>query len=129
MSFVRRDPFVMSFCMTFSAMWRSTARLCGALSRRVLSILVHDDVQTPVQLVLHTPMRAHDLVEAFRRECRAEQVIGRLGGGLVGGLANADDLADGREAGPFMMLLQPADVGADRRRAGLDAAVIAIDNR
>src|SRR5271166_184840 len=76
-----------------------------------------------------TPQCAHDLVEAFRRECRAEQVIGRLGGGLVGGLANADDLADGREAGPFMMLLQPADVGGDRRRAGLDAAVIAIDNR
>src|SRR5208283_5310327 len=66
---------------------------------------------------------------AFRRECRAEQVIGHLGGGLVGGITNADDPADGREAGPFMMLLQPADVGADRRRAGLDTAVIAIDNR
>src|SRR5271166_2748827 len=46
----------------------------GVVEATSVVILVHDDVQTPVQLVLHTPMRAHDLVEAFRRECRAEQV-------------------------------------------------------
>src|SRR5208283_3981982 len=39
----------------------------GVVEASSVVILVHDHVQPPVQLVLHTPMRAHDLVEAFRR--------------------------------------------------------------
>src|SRR5271166_5437246 len=30
-------------------------------------VFVHDDIQTPVQPVLHPPMRAHDFIEAVRR--------------------------------------------------------------
>lgn len=37
MNLPRSEFFDLSFCMTLSAIWRSTARLCGALSRRVLS--------------------------------------------------------------------------------------------
>src|SRR5271166_5525683 len=35
-------------------------------------ILVHDDVEAPMQAVLHAPMFARNLVQAFGRQCRAD---------------------------------------------------------
>ena len=41
-------------------------------------ILVHDDIEPPVQAMFDAPMRADDFVEAFGRQRRAEQIIGGL---------------------------------------------------
>ena len=78
----------------------------GATGRRVL---VHDDVEAPVQGVLDRPMRAGDLAEPLGRHRRAEQIIGCLRGHLGAGLPGSDHLANGGEAGPVVNLLQPAD--------------------
>ena len=72
-------------------------------------------------------MGACDLGEATRGERRTEQVIRRLGAGLASHFAVADHLADGGEARPLMLFLQPADVGRDGCRAGLDPAMVGID--
>jgi hypothetical protein len=72
---------------------------------------------------------ADDFVEALGGQRCAEQVVSRLGGGFDGGFAHADQLADRRQAGPAMVVLQPGDVGRDRGGTGLDAAVIGIDDR
>jgi hypothetical protein len=90
-------------------------------------VLVHDDIEPPVQRVLDTPVCAGDLVEVLGRERRAQQVIGCFGRGLGAGLAHAGQLADGGEAGPVVVLLQPVDVSRQRRRARFDASVIGID--
>ena len=74
-------------------------------------------------------MRANDLVEAFGRQWRAEQIIGGLGGCLAGGVANAFDLADGGQPRPLMVFDQPRDIGRDRSCAGFDAAMIGLDDR
>ena len=46
-------------------------------------IFVHNDIEPPVQTVLDLPVRADDGVQALRRDGLAEQVEGRLGGGLA----------------------------------------------
>jgi len=85
-------------------------------------ILVHDDIEPPVQAIFDAPMRADDFVEAFGRQGRAEQIIGGLERCFAGGFADALDLADSRQARPLMVFDQPCDVGRDGRRAGFDAA-------
>ncbi len=92
-------------------------------------ILVHDDVEPPVQPIFDTPMRANDLVEAFGRQDGAEQIIGGLGCCLAGDFADALDLADSGQAGPLMVFDQPRDVSRDRGGAGFDAAMIGLDDR
>ncbi len=85
-------------------------------------VLVHDDVEPPVQAVFDAPMGADDFVEAFGRQWRAEQIVGGFGRRLAGGFAEALDLADSGQARPLMVFDQPCDVGRDGRRAGFDAA-------
>ena len=92
-------------------------------------ILVHDDIEPPVQPIFDAPMRANDFVEAFGRQRRAEQIIGGLGRCFAGGFAEALDLADSGQARPMMVFVQPRDVGRDRGRAGFDAAMIGLDDR
>ena len=94
---------------------------------RPVLVLIHHDIKPPVQPVFHAPMLAGHVVEALGGQRRGEQIIGRLGGGLGCGFADAGDLTDGGEAGPMMGLLQPADLGRDQGRAGFDAAVIGIN--
>jgi len=74
-------------------------------------------------------MRANDLVEAFGRQRRAEQIIGGFGGCLAGGFANAFDLANGGQARPLMVFDQPGDIGRDHGCAGFYAAMISLDDR
>src|SRR5207253_172748 len=45
----------------------------------------------------------------------------------VGEQGAVEDTAHGERAAPVMVRLQPGDIGRDRGRAGLDAAVISID--
>jgi hypothetical protein len=52
-------------------------------------ILVHHDIEPPVQLVFDTPVGSDDLIQSFGREGCAEQVIGHFGCGLGGGFAHA----------------------------------------
>ncbi len=89
-------------------------------------VLVHDDVEAPLQSVLDAPIGAYDVVEAFPGQRRALEIIGHFGGGLAGGFSGSDHFVDRREAGPVMVLLQPVDLGCHRGRAGLDAAMIAV---
>src|SRR3954454_18215009 len=90
-------------------------------------ILIHGDVEHPMQPVLDAPVGARDLGEALGAKPRAEQVVGDLGRGLRGDLADAHDLADGGQPGPAAALLEPSDVGRDEAGAGLDAPVAAVD--
>ncbi len=63
-------------------------------------VLAHGDIQDPVEAVFDAAMGADGACEARSRQGRGEELIGGLGGALVAGLAAADDLADGLEAGP-----------------------------
>src|SRR4051812_41377134 len=90
-------------------------------------ILIHHDIEPPVQPVFNPPMLASDVVETLCGQRRTEQVVGGLGGGLGRGFADAGYLADGGEAGPLVGFLQPTDIGRDHGRAGFDAAVISIN--
>lgn len=92
-------------------------------------ILVHHDIEPPVQLIFDAPVRSDDRIQPVRRERRAEQVVGHFGGGFGRGFAHALDLADCLQAGPPMAVLQPLDLGRNRRRARLDPAMIAVDRR
>lgn len=86
-------------------------------------VLIHDHVEHPVQSVLDAPMAAHDGIEALGREGVAEQIAARLDRRFAVDFAASGDLADRLKAGPVVALLQPGDVGTQRSRAGLDAAV------
>jgi hypothetical protein len=90
-------------------------------------VLIHHDIKPPVQLIFNAPMLADHVVEALGGQRCAEQVIGRLSGGLGRGFADAGDLADGGQARPMVDLLQPVDLARDQGRAGFDAAVIGIN--
>jgi len=71
LNFPRKDVLLSSLRMTLSAMWRSTARLCGPLSMRFSSgVFVHDHVETPMQTIFHAPMAAHDFTAAHCRKRR-----------------------------------------------------------
>ena len=63
-------------------------------------ILVHDDVEHPVQGVLDAPVATHDGIEALWREGLAEQVAACLDRRLAVDFAAGGDLADGRKARP-----------------------------
>ena len=65
-------------------------------------ILVHDDIEAPVQAIFDGPVRADDPGEAFGRHCGAEQVIGGFCGGFAAYFTLSDVFADGGETGPAM---------------------------
>ena len=46
-------------------------------------ILVHDDIEGPVEAVLDAPVGADDRAKALDRERRAEEIVGRFGGGFA----------------------------------------------
>ncbi len=73
-------------------------------------ILVHGDVEDPMEAVFDPPMASGGLVEALGGQLGAEQIEHGLAGGLVADLTAALDLADGRQARPAMLVLQPGDV-------------------
>src|SRR3954469_8633230 len=85
-------------------MWTVIAAISGI-------VLIHNHVQDPMQVVFDRPMGPRCVPESFRRQRRAQQVIGRLGGDLGCRFTGAGDLADSGEARPLMKLLQPGDVG------------------
>ena len=90
--------------INYRAPAHSTARLCGPLSRRVLSrpsFMVTSAIQPPVQPVLNAPVGADNLIAALRRQCHAEQVVGGLAGGFGLGLARAVHLGDSDETRPL----------------------------
>jgi hypothetical protein len=89
-------------------------------------ILVHDDIENPMELILHPPMRAHHLSKAFGRQRRTQEVVGRLRRRLGAGFTRPDDLADGAQTGPLMLVLQPADRRRNHTGAGFDTAVISV---
>ncbi len=90
-------------------------------------VLPEGHIQHPVQAVLDGPMHPHDSVEPVRAERRAEQVVAGLDGGLApANLAAGGDLAEGREAGPSMVLLQPGNIVADAGVAAFAPAVAGI---
>ena len=55
-------------------------------------------------------VRAGDFAETCGGQCRAEQIVSGFGAGLSANLTGADDLADGHQARPGMLLLQPLNV-------------------
>src|SRR5262249_10135855 len=90
-------------------------------------ILVHNDVEAPMEPIFDAPMGTHYIREALGGQGCAEKVIGCLSRGLGGEFTDADDFADGRQSGPLMPLLEPSDIGRDEGDAGFDPTVIAID--
>jgi hypothetical protein len=69
-------------------------------------VLIHNDIETPMQAVFDAPMRADNLVEALGGERRAEEIVGGLGFGLALDFPGADNFADRRQPWPF--ILNPA---------------------
>jgi hypothetical protein len=61
-------------------------------------ILVHDDIESPVQAVFDPPSDSERPVSSGR-EHRTQQVISGLGRGFGGDFAGADQLADGGQRG------------------------------
>src|SRR5215471_12457820 len=74
-------------------------------------ILVHNDVEAPMEPIFDAPMGTHYIREALGGQGCAEKVIGCLSRGLGGEFTDADDFADGRQSGPLMPLLEPSDIG------------------
>ena len=68
-------------------------------------VLVHGDIENPMQAVFDAPMAACDLAEAIGGERRTEQVVSGLGGDSGADLTAAPDFANGCQAGPIMVLL------------------------
>ena len=68
-------------------------------------VLVHGDIEDPMEAVFDAPMAAGDVAEALGGERRAEQVVGGLGGELGTDLTAALDLGDGRESRPGVLFL------------------------
>ncbi len=91
-------------------------------------VLVHDHIQPPVQAVFHAPVLAHHLVEPLRGEGRAQQIVGGFRAGVLRRFAHPHHFADGLQARPLVLLLEPVDVGRNRCRAGLDTPVIGLDH-
>ena len=90
-------------------------------------VLVHGDVEDPVEGVFDPPMMSGDLVETFGGKLRAEEIVYALAGGLVADLTAALDLADGRQAWPVVLVLEPSDIARERGATDLDAAMAGID--
>ena len=90
-------------------------------------VLVHDDVQNPMEAVLDPPVVAGEFQQPLRRDLRAHDEVADGSLRLALPLADCLDPADGLEAGPIMPLLQPADIVRDRRDAGFDAPVPAVN--
>jgi hypothetical protein len=79
----------------------------------MLLILVHHDIQPPVEAIFHPPMGAHDLQAALAGQRGAEQIVSCLMRGVAGFLTGPLDLCDGRETWPVVLLLQPVDIARD----------------
>jgi hypothetical protein len=71
-------------------------------------------------------MRTGHRVESRGGHCLAEQIIRGFDFGFGGGLPLTGDFADANQARPFMIVREPADVGRERGRSGLDTSVIGI---
>ncbi len=103
--------------------WTVVAAVAGA-------VLVHVDIEHPVEAVFDAPMGAGGLVQALGREGFGEQIVGGLGGRRVGvralEFARAANCADGFQAGPVMDVLQPTDIVGDDGASGLDAPMIGV---
>jgi len=82
-----------------------------------------------MELVLDAPVAADGGVEALGRERRAEQVIAGVRAGSAIDLAARGDLADGREARPVVILLEPGDVGRQAGGSDLDPAMALVGLR
>ena len=86
--------------------------IVGAVSQSAaVLVLVHDDIEPPVQAIFNAPMRACNLVEAFGRQDGAEQVVGGLMRCFPVDFPCALNLADGRQARPPMVFDKPRDIG------------------
>ncbi len=92
-------------------------------------ILVHGDIQSPMEAVFDIPMRADYFVEASSGKRRTEQVISGFAGRFVFALPDAGYLADGGKAGPVVAFLEPGDIVCDSRGSGFDAAVVTVYGR
>ena len=90
-------------------------------------VLVHDDVENPMQAVLDPPVAADELRQPLRRNLRAHDEV--ADGPLRPALPLSDrlDPADGLEAGPAVPVPQPSGIVRDRRDARLDAPVPAVN--
>jgi hypothetical protein len=107
------EPFDPSSLHAFSAHGRISAG--GVVHRGPALILVHVDIQHPMEAVFdppsgRAPPRRSGSVKAV---CRAGDRRSRAGYAID--LAAAHDLADSSETRPLMLLLKPGDVGADGR--------------
>ncbi len=104
-------------------LWTVVASVAGA-------VLVHVDIEHPVEAVFDAPMGAGGLVQALGREGFGEQIVGGLGGRRVGvralEFARAANCADGFQAGPVMAVLQPTDIVGDDGASGLDAPMVGV---
>ena len=74
-----------------------------------------------MQAVFDGPMGAQGVLDAFGRDRCAHDVVAGFDGGALGAFAHRLDLADGGQARPFMVLLQPCHLVADRGAARHDA--------
>ena len=114
MNLPRSDSLLVSFCMTLIAICRSTApRLCGPLPNRVpVLILAHHNIQAASAAGFRHP-NASGATSRKRSDDkrRADQIMRRLGRRLGGGFPDAFHFADGNQARPLMILLQPVDIG------------------
>ena len=107
-------------------LWTVVASVAGA-------VLVHVDVEHPVEAVFDAPVVAGVLVQALGRDGFGEEIVGGLCRRRASvdafGFARAANSADGFQAGPAMDVLQPIDIVANDGASGLDAAMIGLDRR
>ena len=73
-------------------------------------ILVHRDIETPVQAILDTLVRPGDTVQAHRGQLCAQQVVGSFCRSFAQRFAPALDPADDLQARPIMRLTQPCNI-------------------
>lgn len=73
-------------------------------------VLVHGDVEYPMQAVFDAPMMTDNVIETFGGKRRAKKIIRCFCCGFSVHFADTRDLADSGEPRPLMTLLKPSDI-------------------
>ena len=101
----------------------------GVISSHTAFVVAEDHVEHPVEAVFDHPVAADHRSQGVGQQGKRGDVETRLGFDLAVDFSFALDHDDRLQARPLVVFLQPADVVESGDRAGLDAAVVAVDGR
>ena len=105
----RIDPVAGSASAGLRAMQRMQCKVFRAVASAIAGlILVHGDIQNPMQAVLNAPVTAAASDKTLWYQRLAVPEIAGLADLPATGLARRSHLANGAQAGPVMALQQPA---------------------